>query len=45
MYGPTRKDLTRKVLNLKKSGKSGPDSLSQELGIGNIGLDRVVRLG
>ena len=34
----------RKVLNLKKTAKSGPDSLPHAQGIENLALDRVVRL-
>ena len=44
----TRKALTRKVLRalgIKIGLSVGPDSLPQELGIENIALDRVVRLG
>ena len=34
-----------KVLSIKNSPYSGPDSLPQSYGIENIALDRVVRLG
>ena len=41
----TRRILTRKVLNLNNTAESGPDSPPQAKGIGNIALNRVVRLG